>query len=98
MITKKIKSLKDQTLDTTVDRKRLVIGEVAVVNFLSEPQMTSFVGMGVLEMVSDSEPICKVIPVIGNRRTVDDVVKRETELPVSFDPSFMVEDHMTNRL
>jgi len=96
VITRKIRSLKDQTLDTNVDRKQLVKGEVAVVNFLTEPQMMSFVGMGVLELASDAEPTRKVIPVIGERRMADDVVKREVEVPLQFLPGFDLGQHMSS--
>lgn len=95
-ITQKIKSLKDQTLDTIVDRKQLVAGEVAEVKFLSQAQMMGFVSIGVFELVSAAEPVHKVIPVIGERRMNDEVVKREIEVPLQFLPGFNLDEHMSS--
>jgi len=94
MIIQKIKSLKDQTLDTTADRKSLVVGEVINMNFLSQAQLMSFVDIGVLELADQNEPDKKVIPVIGERKFVDDVTKREIEIPVVFNPGFKLEEHL----
>lgn len=96
MITKKIRSLKDQTLDTTVDHKLLVRGEVAVIQFINQIQVDSYISVGILELVEETEPVRKVIPVIGDRRPVDDVMKREIEVKIEFDPSFRLEEHLTN--
>ena len=96
MIAQKIRSLKDQTLDTLVDRKQLVFGEVTVVKFMNQPQLMSFVGSAILELVPDTEPVQKIIPVIGQRRPIDDVTKREIEIPIVFSPGFVLEEHLTN--
>jgi len=96
MIIQKIKSLKDQILDTTADRKSLVVGEVININFLSQAQLMSFVDTGVLELADQNEPDKKVIPVIGTRKFVDDVTKREIEIPVVFNPGFKLEEHLRN--
>lgn len=96
MITQKIKSLKDQTLNTMANRKSLVMGEVVSMIFLSQTQLMSFVDTGVLELANQNEPERKVIPVIGERKFVDDVTKREIEMLVVFDPGFKLEEHLRN--
>lgn len=96
MITRKIKSLKDQTLDTLVCRRQLVVGEVVTMDFINEPQLMAFVGMHVLDLVPDCEPVRKVIPVVGVRRAPDDVQKREVEAALVFQPGFDLDSHMSS--
>ena len=56
----------------------------------------SFVGMDVLELMPDTEPVRKVIPVIGERRSINDVVKMEVEVPLVFIPGFDLDSHLSN--
>lgn len=62
-IQKKVRSLKDQTLNTGVASYSLVKGEVFIGWFKNPGLLDSLINIGVLERVPDNEKVEKIIPV-----------------------------------
>lgn len=90
MIEMKIKSLKDQSLNTSCGKYMLVEGEVKVVTFKDMTEFKAYLGFDVFMPVPDGTPESKSIPVVLPVPMKDGLPLAlhdgENELPLSNDP------------
>ena len=91
MIEMKIRSLKDQSLNTSCGKYMLVEGEVRIVTFKSLVEFEAYMDCGIFLPVSDDVPENKCIPVVlPASLTLND---GKIELPLSNDPDMvLIED------
>ena len=68
-VQKKIKALRDMRLKTSIDDRRLVAGEVAIISFINEVHFQQLMGTGGFIAAGPSDAIKKNIPIIGTKPT-----------------------------
>jgi hypothetical protein len=96
MKTQKVRSLLDQTINTTIESRRLVEGEVATIRFKNEPQIEEYIAQGFIELVPNDMPEQKVIPIIGAPEDDQKRIQREIRNKVDLQTGFDLQAHMKN--
>jgi hypothetical protein len=66
IVNKKIKALRDFNLDTTLDSRMLVAGEVTVMKFKNPAQFADLLNLGYF-VEAGEEPVQRVLPVVGEK-------------------------------
>lgn len=60
----KARSLKDQTLNTGLEVRELIKGEVFLARYKNQQVFECLIELGILQKVSSAEPLQKKIPVV----------------------------------